>query len=976
MRKFFDKIFSLKNLWRILAIVFIILTAFIFTLSGIVNTYASVINKELGITTGGTSGSEESAETYYYKSSYADLQELYKEKVKLMREIAQEGTVLLKNDSATLPIKSGKIAVLGEEEFRYDTTNAGGTMKINKSFATSLSSALRHNGFNISNGLSGIGPGDAVIIVVGRAGGETKDLAVGSLALTQEEKNNISGAKTSGAKVILLLSGDFPIEIDEYKRDSSIGAIVKFGNAGFRGAYGLADVLVGNVSPSGKLVDTYATSSLSAPAMQNFGSYQYQGTIKASLAQSYLVYAESIYTDYKYYETRYEDAVLERGNAVSAAGVYVGSGNWDYDKEVSYPFGYGMSYTNFTKEIVGDPQYDEETDSWKISVKVTNTGDVAGKEVVQVYAQTPYTQYDVKNKVEKPAVMLVGYAKTGELAAGSDETVHVTVHQQWLASYDYVTAKGYIMDAGNYYLSVGNGAHEAVNNILAVKGKEVGGNSALVKKIEPTINASENAPDTQIYKKVYNDTVVTNAFDDSDLNHFIPDKVTYLSRNDWNGTYPKTVESFAPTADMKASLQDKKKYENGTIDTKQRAKTKADIKYGVANATDLKVVDMMGKKYDDPDWQKILDKMSLEDMTNVITDARYTIPAATSVYFPEANGNDNPTGLWEKYKYKSIDPTTGKKTPVTEGMALKDGITDDEIAVENLYASMYCSEPVLAATFNDELSARQGEMFAEDAFYCGMNFIWGMGANMHRTPYGGRASEYFSADPIHSTLMGTAWNKAATEKGCVLIVKHFVANEQEAQRNGVCTFMNEQTLRENYLRAFEGITVYGGMRGVMTSYNRLGLICAASEYDLMTQVLRNEWGFEGYAISDLYSPTAGCYDGNAMVVAGTDAMLSNSSFATGTDYVTKTLSLENIVADKTLLTAARESCHRILYAFANSNLMNGISHITDVTTLTPFYVPLIITFEVIFTLVAIVASGLYIASRVNKSLVDKENDNG
>ena len=217
--------------------------------------------------------------------------------------------------------------------------------------------------------------------------------------------------------------------------------------------------------------------------MTNFGSYQFQGMIRASLASSYVVYAEGVYIDYKYYETRYEDTVLEQGYAISSAGVYESSGAWDYDSEVSYPFGYGLSYTQFAKEIAGEPAYDAETDTWTVQVKVTNTGNVAGKEVVQVYVQTPYTEYDKLNKVEKPSVQLMGYAKTDTLEPGGEpQTVTVTLHQQWFASYDYTTAKGYIMDAGDYYLAVGDDAHEATKNILAAKGYEDEGGRRLSRQ--------------------------------------------------------------------------------------------------------------------------------------------------------------------------------------------------------------------------------------------------------------------------------------------------------------------------------------------------------------------------------------------------------------------------------------------------------------------------------------------------------------
>ena len=225
-----------------------------------------------------------------------------------------------------------------------------------------------------------------------------------------------------------------------------------------------------------------------------------------------------------------------------------------------------------------------------------------------------------------------------------------------------------------------------------------------------------------MYNTVYNDTEVTNAFDDSDLNYFIEGKVTYLSRRDWQSTYPQTVTSFAPTDEMKDSLEDKRKYENGTIDTKQRIEVE-DVTYGKANTNDVKLFDMIGKDFDAAEWDELLDCMTIEEISDIISDARYEIPGVTSVSFPGANGNDNPTGLWEKYKYSSLNATTGEPVGIEAGMLLYDGITEEGIAVEQLMASMYCSEPVLAATFNDQLAARQGDMFAEDALYCGRTCV-------------------------------------------------------------------------------------------------------------------------------------------------------------------------------------------------------------------------------------------------------------
>lgn len=960
-----------KVLLKVLTVVCVVLMALMFTLSGIVDVYAPVINQALDIETDKlvpNGDSSEEQDTYYYKSSYTSLQDMYTAKVQLLREIGQEGTVLLKNDGA-LPVKSGKIAVLGEDAFRYETNSAGGTIKIDHSLCTSLSGALKEAGFTVQSDAAGLTASDTAIVVVGRSGGEGSDLAIGSLALTQDEQALINTAKSSGAKVVLLVSGDFSVEIDSAKKDSGVNAILRFGNAGYRGAYGLADVITGAVSPSGKLVDTFAVSSQSAPAVANFGDIEYENArrITGNYVRNYVVYQEGIYTDYKYYETRYEDAVMGKRNANSAKGSL--DGNWNYAAEVSYPFGYGLSYSEFDMNIVGQPEYNAEDDTWNITVNVTNSGNVAGKEVVQVYSQTPYTQYDIDNKVEKASVNLMGYGKTSVLQPGASEEVTVTVHQQWLASYDYTNAKGYIMDSGDYYLAVGNGSHEAINNILAAKGYDTGdgmtenGDASLAVKIEPAINATADTPDTEIYSTVYGDTKVTNVFDDADINYFMDDasKITYLSRSDWDKTYPETL-SITASDEMIASLKDTKKYQSGTLDTKDRVEVNENITYQPAGhkSETQKAINLKGVPYDNEVWDALLDEMTLEEMSYMVANGRYTIPGAASVSFPTVKGNDNPTGLWNQYVYSAIDEK-GNCTPVTEGMTLTDG--KNTVSVDQIWASMFSSEPVLAATFNDDLAARQGDMFAEDALYCGVTFIWGLGVNMHRTPFGGRASEYFSADPIHATLMATAWNKATVQKGAINVIKHFAVNEQEANRNGVATFLNEQTMRETYLRAFEGVTVYGGLKGLMTSYNRVGIICSASEYDLMTQVLRNEWGFDGYTITDLYSPTAGIYDGDAMLAAGTNIMLNGGQYdATSGAANLCSLNVENIKNDPVLLTQAREACHRMIYTFVNSNAMNGITSDMTYISLTPFYVPLIIALIAIFTAGAVICGIMYIAS--------------
>lgn len=976
------------KLWRLLTVPTVILAVLSFTLSGLAQTYAPVINDVLRIKTSQQVDGANASDSCYFQSSYGSLEEMYQAKIALIREIAQEGTILLKNEGNTLPLSGGTIIVLGGDNLAVSTSSGGGSMNGGANKAnmydhyTTLEEALSYDGLTVKTDASAASSADSVLVVLGRVGGEGYDLELdqknhtGSLALTSEELAIIDTAKSCGAgKVIVLLTGDYSIEVDELAKDEGIGAIVRFGNVGYRGTYGIADVITGKVSPSGKLVETMAVSSYSSPAMQNFGDYKYENamSIMASAAQNYVAYMEGIYVDYKYYETRYEDCILGKGGADSISGAFTSRGGWNWAEEVTYPYGYGLSYTTFTKELAEEPSFDNENHTATISVKVTNTGDVAGKEVVQVYAQAPYTEYDQENKVEKAAVQLMGFEKTGLLQPGDSETVAVTVPLQWLASYDYTNAKGYIMDAGDYYFSIGDDAHEAVNNILAAKGKTVADGMTAAGDSTLTYMWHQDALDTETYhNSLYTGVEVTNAFDDVDLNYWMDagNQVTYLTRSDWEGTFPQAL-ALTASQSMLSNLNDTKKYEHGTNDVASRITVNEQAAF-VDNETspgssEQKVIALKGLAYDDAAWDDLLNELTLFDMSKMVAEGRYTIPAVPTVSFPEAFGDDNPTGLWKPYIYSAIDPVTGEGIPVEEGMTISDGITDDQTPVSDLFSSMYCSEPTLAATFNKELAARQGDMFAEDGLYTGMSFTWGMGANIHRTPYGGRAAEYFSSDSIHSALMGAEWTKAAWQKGQVIVVKHLVLNEQETNRSGVATFTNEQALRENYLRAFEGLAAYGDLKGVMATYNRIGLLGTASEYDLMTTVLRNEWGSDCYAITDLNSPVAGLYDGNAMIAAGTSIILNSGSFnATSGSSVSQTLSPANIKADATLLTATREACHRMLYVFVNSVSMNGVSSTAQVVTITPWYQTVILVCEVVFTISAVVCTGLYLISANKK----------
>ncbi len=1003
-----------KTLSKVATVVFVFLLVLSIVATNILNTYDVYVNQYLGIQSNYTEGGEPGE--VFYPTEYSSSEEEFQAKSALVRQIVAEGTVLLKNENNALPVASGNnVAVYfpditagytpevgggmfftvdgkdvnnGEESFIYATNHPGASYKDNTSAftgayttetSTSLTEALAYDGLNVTTvkvpeegTVSAASGCSTAFVVFGRVAGERADLDYESdvLALDARDLKTLELAKSSGAdKIVVILSGDHVIEAADLQNDPDIDAIIKVGNVGYRGAYGLADVITGLTSPSGKLVDTYAAKIKSAPATVNFGNYHWtnEDQITTSRANTYVADMEGIYIDYKYYETRYEDLVLGRYNADSTAGAKASADGWSYADEVVYPFGYGLSYTTFDQKLVGKPVFNAEDRTATVTVKVTNTGNVAGKDVVTIYGQAPYTDYDIENKVEKSAVQLLGFEKTDTLEPGASQELEVTIHMQWLASFDYTTAKTYIMDAGDYYFALGNGAHEALNNILAAKGLTEEQSARMVG----TGNASkvyhwkQNALDTETYStSVYSGGTadITTRFDDSNINYWFgtdenPEPYTYLSRSDWEATYPQEL-TLTATQEMVDYLNNVNRFFGKVDDTYERAEAQAvDVEYNTASSVSEPLVDirdMMDKDYDDPAWETVLDSMTAQEMSDMINKGAKVVNATVSVNFPGAEGTDNPIGLNVGNKYSAINNETGEKTPVPSGeLLVTDGISDKQVDLNKLTSTMYASLPTLAATFNTDLSYAEGAMMGEDGLYTDQEWNWGLGANIHRSPYCGRLSEYFSADSVHSSLMGAAEAEGAWSKGHVLVAKHFATNDQESNRSGVATFLNEQALRENQLRAFEGIMTYGECKGVMTTYNRLGLIgSTAQEYDLMTEVLRNEWATHCYVITDLCGHTPGLYEGDAMLTSGTDIMLAAGSHAT--------LSADKIAGDKVLLNAARRACHNLLYVYVHTAAMNSMPVDGTIITITPWWVSACNTLQIVLGILAVLSVGWYL----------------
>lgn len=480
---------------------------------------------------------------------------------------------------------------------------------------------------------------DAAIVVVGRPSSENGDYAKGGVAegqgntepleLTTNERDIIQMATDHFDKVIVLVNSANAMEIGELADNDKIDAILWIGHPGSFGMLGVVDVLVGDVNPSAGLVDIFAEKNLSAPAMVNFGDYKFTNynpdgdpatEITRSNSSSYVIEPESIYAGYRYYETRYYDIVYGQGNADSATGAAASSGNWRYNEEVVYPFGYGLSYTTFSQEIVGEPVITKEEHNFTMdfTVKVTNTGSVAGKSNIQLYAQVPY----IAGGVEKSAIQLASYDMTGVIEPGQSETKTIHVDMQDVASYDmnHANADGttgtWILDAGDYYFTVANGSHQAVNNVLTAQGKAVvntnglmdaDGNAAAVYHY--AYDGINGSVDDVTFSVSKSGQAVSNHLEYSDWNHYEPGKVTYLSRSDWSGTWPVEYTDMTVPQSMLADL-------NGQTYQVQTSDDTSHIVFGADNG--LQLYQMEGVPYDDPQWQSLVDQMSIEECLGLI----------------------------------------------------------------------------------------------------------------------------------------------------------------------------------------------------------------------------------------------------------------------------------------------------------------------------------------------------------------------
>lgn len=970
-----------KRLWTVLTSVFAVFLVIAIVATVVANSFASSINGFLGVDTFKViSEGGEGENTNYYPSAWSD-EEFDAHQRDVCIRVEAEGAVLLKNDNNALPLAQGaKISAFSHSsvDIIYGGTGSG---SVDTSTAPTLKDALESEGLQVNptlwdfyatgdgskyvrsatdidgsgtkgeykinevpwsaypqNVVSSVGDyGAAAIFVLSRSGGEGGDLwRTGTdgengdyLALSQEEKDTLAqlGAlKEVGiiSKVIVLINSSNAVHCS-FLDDPTYGidAALWIGGVGQYGLYGVAQILSGTVNPSGRLVDTFCYDNMTAPAMQNFGDFSFPNAKAMGLTQTddvtqnntyYVVYQEGIYVGYKYYETRYEDTVLGQGNTAG----------YNYSAEVAYPFGFGLSYTSFDYSV---PTVEDTGEAFSVTVEVTNTGDAAGKEVVQVYLQKPYTSYDVENHIEKASVELVGFEKTDLLNPGQSQTVTVSVPKNLLRSYDAYNSKTYIVEAGDYYLSVGRDAHNAVNNILLSKGAAdsalYGEGSADLAKVV-SLTAAQADELTQLVSVGASGNDITNQFEDTDLNTYdgYDGSITYLSRSDWQGTFPKPLEivltdKFA--ADIINEFQTRSGYEMP--------------KYGQTN--NMMMANFISKDYDDPEWELLLDQMTFDEQVTLITNSFHNTKVITSIQKPATKETNGPQGITDSF-------ITGKSS----GMA-------------------FPAEVIMAATWNREIMKEIGECIGEQGLKSNTHGVYGPAANIHRTAYSGRNYEYYSEDGFLSGAMAVPEVAAIESKGVYVLMKHIALNDQETHRAGITTWSNEQAIREIYLVPYEMATVEANVHGFMTVMNRIGAKWGGAHEGLLTNVIRGEWGFEGFVITDCTVNST--YTDSLVGLQGGSDIWDGVKSIEQTDE-----SLYANQNDPYVCQLMRQAVHRLLYVQVNSSVMNGISSHDRVVEIMTWWQITLIVVDVVFgvlTLCSIVM--LVIAVRQKKQRSEK-----
>ena len=895
--------------------------------------YTTIITRSLGhTTTKVTTTGDGSGDNEYFKSDYSSHEELVDHETEFSKQLVAEGIVLMRNQDNVLPLERGKkisLFGIGSAKFVYSGLGSGA---IDTSKTTSLKDALEAEGFQVNPDLYSVYEksearvgkeedpstyldsvadsvkeySDAAIVVISRNGAEAQDLTEDQLSLSDAEMSLVKYANDNFDDVIVMLNTANAIEMgwSDSKFFPNIKVCMWVGYPGQEGITSIAKALTGEVNPSGRLVDTYAYDSMSAPATQIFeyGEWTNTNNEENGPKNAYTIYGESIYIGYRYYETRYEDTVLGQGNASTADSEY------DYTKQVQYPFGYGISYTQFD---YSDFSLTENGDNFTAQVTVTNSGDAAGKDVVEVYFQSPYTDYDRENLVEKSAVELCGFEKTGELAPGESETVSIDIPKETLRAYDYTNAKTYIVDDGTYYFAIGDDCHQALNNILAAKGyttadgMDADGDDSLVGTYE-----QKEFDNTTYAKDAATGNEITNQFDYGNIQTY-DDSYVYLTRNDWTGTWPTIYGEPNEKGRYNAEATD----EFVQLSQNNIYQDDPNAQMPTTNSGDnINLITMRGKDYDDEGWDAILDCLTVDEMVEMVRLGGWQTMAIDSISKPMSSDQDGPAGI------------------------------SGELIMSDVDCMGYPNQELLAATWNKELALEFGKCIGEDGLSVNVQGWYAPGAGTHRTPLGGRNFEYYSEDTYLAGSMCANEVAGAQSKGMYCYLKHLVLNDQEQRRYGISTFTTEQALRELYLTPFEMAVKDADCHGMMAAFNGIGGIWCGASKELITNVLGNEWGFHGIIVTDYASANDGYMFIDAGLQAGTDLWLNTDS---------EVYKMGDVSDNATLVTALRNASHDILYTVVNSSAMNGIDENVVVKKVFPLWQYWLIAFDIAMAVIII-----------------------
>lgn len=941
------------QIWIPLAVILAI-TVFCCTL--IMNEYSTLMDLRFGKgrrKVVSLSGSEMKAD--YYPTELKSAAEAAEYGKQITEEIANEGIVLLKNNGV-LPLDKGEYVTpfgyhyvfpnygpsngsakiwsdnrITAEQALEDVYEVNGTVvgKMKNADPEGLTASgyffksqvskfkadvLEYNP-EIYNGTEESCFNSTGIVFIGRDGGEGAgaDITARPLydgtphgaALSVYEKQMLRFSKLNCQKTVVVLNCCNPMELSELISDGELeaDAILWIGGTGSAGFKSMADIMTGEICPSGRLTDIYVADSTKNPVYANYGNfYQYtnvQSDPAYQIYDNFLEYEEGIYNGYRYYETA---AVVDLDfvyGKVDENGASVTAG------EVVYPFGYGLSYSRFEQKITN---FQAGGNKISIDVSVKNIGEMAAKDVVQIYYTAPYTSLSKQLGMEKSAVNLAGFAKTNLLEPEEKQTVTISFDKEDLASYCSSRDNGdgtfgcYILEEGQYTVSLRNNSHDVLETC----------NFTVPETVYYDNANPRNSEKSAQYSSV-NTIAATNKFDD--MTRYMNEQATVLSRAEWAGTQPKTPENFVAPDYALAVYENNKNFNPATDHVLGDAEgskiyNPAPVTSGVKN--ELTVSTMRGVDYDNPAWGEFLDKINYSDtdLYNTLHLGYMQTGEINSVGLPSAQFRDGPLGI-----------------TVTQN--------DKEVGATSTHNS-YCATPVLAAAFDTELAYKFGEAVAQEALWHSEGDLpisgwYAPGLNVHRGPFGGRYYEYLSEDPLLIGLMGAGIASGAADNGLSVVLKHFAANNQDTARDGLNTWMTEQALREIYLRPYEiciknaksqlrytkedgeyGVITINAVRGIMTSKNNLGATFCGANYPLVTEILKGEWNFHGMVITDSISGKSGALY-SKILRSGVNVLMcmSLNGYAEG-------------LQSETAKNMIRESVHALCYTIANSNAMQGV----------------------------------------------------